>query len=132
MLESRTYIPLTDNPITMEEMVTMSKQVKKGGFDYSREALQVVLPSLSAVVLLSVALLSLIPKTGNLRLPTNFRGIQMQPLFANLFDRILSNRLICWVKVNDEQTAFQKGKGTLDQIFILCIIIELIKYKNMT
>ena len=56
----------------------------------------------------------------------------MQPLFANLFDKILSNRLIRWVKVNDEQTAFQKGKGTLDQIFILRIIIELIKYKNMT
>ena len=146
MSESHTYIPLTDDPITMEEMVTTSKQVKKGGFDYPREALQVVLSSLSAVVLLllnlilynslpsklSVALLSLIPKTGNLRLPTNFRGIQMQPLFANMFDKILSNRLIRWVKVNDEQTAFQKGKGTLDQLFILRIIIELIKYNNMT
>ena len=145
-LESNTYIPLTDDPITMEEIITTSKQMKKGGFDYPREALQVVLSSLSAVVLLllnlilynswpsklSVSLMPLIPKMGNLRLTTNYRGIQMQPLFANLFDRILSNRLLSWVKINDEQTAFQKRKGTLDQIFILRLIIELIKYKNMT
>ena len=57
MLESHTYIPLTDDPITMEEMVTTSKQVKKGGFDYPREALQVILSSLSAAVLLLLNLI---------------------------------------------------------------------------
>ena len=55
----------------------------------------------------------------------------MQPLIANLFDRILANRLIRWVKVNYEQTAFQKGKSTLDQIFILRTLIALIKSKNI-
>ena len=56
----------------------------------------------------------------------------MQPLLANLYDRISANRLICWVKISDAQTAFQKGKGTLDQIFILRIIISLIKYNKLT
>ena len=74
---------------------------------------------------MSISLLSSIPKFGNLALPTNYRGIQMQSLLANLYDRILSNRLIQWVKINDEQTAFQKGKSTIDQIFILRIIIAL-------
>ena len=45
--------------------------------------------------------MSVIPKLDNLSLPTNYRDIQMQPLLANLYDRILANRLICWVKVSD-------------------------------
>ena len=69
---------------------------------------------------------------GNLRLVTNNRGIQMQPLFALLYDRILSLRLIAWAKVNPEQTAFQKGKGTLDQVFTLKIIIALAKRYRKT
>ena len=74
----------------------------------------------------------MIPKLGNLALPTNYRGIQMQPLIANLYDRVLSNRLLQWVKINDEQTAFQKGKGTIDQIFMLRIIIALVKINKAT
>ena len=42
----------------------------------------------------------------------------MQPLLANLYDRILSNRLLRWMKIHDEQTAFLKRKTTIDQIFI--------------
>ena len=102
-LESNVYIPLTDDPISMDEITISSNQMKKGGFDYPREVLQVLLSSISSIILLllnvilynswpsklCVSLLSLIPKTGNLRLLTNFRDIQMQPLFANLFGRIL-------------------------------------------
>ena len=79
-----------------------------------------------------MSILSVIPKIGNLALPTNYRGIQLQPLLANLYDRILSNRLLEWVKINNEQTAFQKGKGTIDHIFILRIIIALVKLNNAT
>ena len=81
---------------------------------------------------LCTALLSVIPKSGNLLLPKNYRGISMQPLFANLYDRIIANRLMKWVKINPEQTAFQKGKGTVDQIFLLRLIIGLIKYNKRT
>ena len=56
----------------------------------------------------------------------------MQPLLANLYDRVITNRLLRWVKVHDGQTAFQKGKGTIDQIFLLRLIISLIKYNKMT
>ena len=69
-----------------------------------------------------------------MRLIDNYRGIQIicvlliirevQPLLPNLYDRIICNRLLRWAKINDEQTAFQKGKSTIDQIFILRIIMS--------
>ena len=55
----------------------------------------------------------------------------MQPLFAVLYDRILAQRLLRWVKINKEQTAFQKGKGTIDQIFVLRMLIGLIKVNKL-
>ena len=63
--------------------------------------------------------------------PSNYRGIQVQPLLALLYDRILANRLIAWANINYEQSAFQKGKGTLNHIFTLRLLIALIKrYKK--
>ena len=81
---------------------------------------------------LCTALLSVIPKPGSLLLPKNYRGISMQAIVANLYDRIISNRLMKWVKINPEQTAFQKGKWTVGQIFLLRLIIGLIKDNKMT
>ena len=120
--------------------------MKKGGYDYYLSMLKLLLSSVTGVVLLLMntilfdkfpvnlctSVLTAIPKPGNLKLANNYRGIQMQPLLANLYDRILSNRLMRWVKINNEQTAFQKGKSTIDQIFILRIIISLIKGSNLT
>ena len=80
--------------------------------------------------MLSVSLLSVIPKIGNLRLLSNYRGIEMQPLLSDLYDKTLSNRLLQWVKISPEQTAFQKGKGTINQIFLLRLIMGLAKYYN--
>ena len=76
---------------------------------------------------LCLSLLHAIPKKGNLRLVTNFRGIQMQPLLGLLYDRIIALRLIAWAKINSEQSAFQKGKSTVDQIFTLRVVIALAK-----
>ena len=59
-------------------------------------------------VSLAISLLCAIPKKGNLKLLTNYRGIQMQPLLAILYDRIIANRLILWASTNEEQTAFKK------------------------
>ena len=47
----------------------------------------------------------------------------MQPLVENLDHGMLANKLIQWVKINDGHTAFHKGKGTIDQIFLLRIIM---------
>ena len=143
-LVSNVTIPITDDPISSVEVQVASHQMKKGGYDYPISVLKILLSTVMSIILLllntilfnvypsklCVSLLSVIPKSGNLSLPTNYRGIQMQPLLANLYDRVLANRLIQWVKINDEQTAFQKGKGTIDQIFILRVIIALMKYNK--
>ena len=135
------YIPETDDAITAAELNEASKQMKKGGYDFPIVCLGLLMSTIGSVVLLlmnvilfsnfpsrlCLSLLTAIPKAGNLRSSDNYRGIQMQPLLANLYDRIICNRLLRWAKINDEQTAFQKGKGTTDQIFLLRIIISLIK-----
>ena len=56
----------------------------------------------------------------------------MLPLLAVVFDRILCNRLIKWAKINAEQTAFQKKKGTVDQVFLLRVIISMMKANGKT
>ena len=78
-----------------------------------------------------MSILTTIPKKGNMSLVTNYRGIQTQTLLGILYDRIIANRLLTWAKINPEQSAFQKGKSTINQIFILRIIIALAKrYKK--
>ena len=145
-LNSNTDIPETGDAITLRELIESGSQMKKGGYDYYLSMLKLLLPSVAGVVLLLMntilfdkfpvnlctSVLTAIPKSGNLKLANNYRGIQMQPLLANLYDRILSNRLMRWVNINNEQTAFQKGKSTIDQIFILRIIISLLKGSNLT
>ena len=144
-IKSNVYIPATDDAITANELDNAAMEMKKGGWDYSLPVLRVMMSCVSVCMLmlcnaiffhrfplqLALSILHAIPKTGNLSLPTNFRGIQIQPLFAVLYDRIIGNRLISWAKICYEQTAFQKGKGTLNQIFTVRLLIALTKrYKR--
>ena len=66
---------------------------------------------------LMLSLLSLIPKSGNLALPSNYRGVQMMKSLACLYDRIIANRLKAWLKFNIDQSAFQKGKSDVNTYF---------------
>ena len=143
-LRSNTHIPVTDEAISVDELNAAAKQMKKGGWDYSLMVLQLLVTMIPTCLLhlmnimfffcypakLCLSLLYAIPKKGNLRLVTNFRGIQMQPLLGIVYDRIIAARLILWAKINPEQTAFQKGKSTLDQVFTLRVIIALAKKYN--
>ena len=81
---------------------------------------------------LACSLLSLIPKKGNLKLPKNFRGIQMMKSLACLYDRVIANRLKLWLRFHDDQTAFQQWKSTLLHIFTLRILIEIVKKLGIT
>ena len=51
----------------------------------------------------------------------------MLPSLSVLYDRILTARLETWLNVSEEQTGSQKGKSTLQQIFIIRILIGLVK-----
>ena len=145
-LESNVYIPLTDDAITPAELDKACKHMKKGGYDFPIICLTLLMATLGSIILhlmntilftcfptsLCIALMTAIPKAGNLRLTENYRGIQIQPMLANLYDRIICNRLIQWAKINIEQTAFQKGKGCIDQIFLLRVIISIILERGET
>ena len=149
-LTTDTYIPALDDPISMEEVDTAAKEMKKGGYDYNLDILKVLVQVMSPLLLLffnvmfyvaypvslARSLLSALPKKGNLSLPANFRGIQMLTALSALYDRIIAIRLRKWSGLNSVvnflQSAFQKGKSTIHQIFTLRIIIELAKQTNTT
>ena len=50
---------------------------------------------------------------------------------ACLFDRIITKRLSIWICVSEEQSAYQKGKSTLNHLFTFKIIIALARKSNM-
>ena len=84
------YIPVTNDLIEIKEMHEAASNVKKYIFDYPLTVflmISCIAPSLvhllnimffNAVPLkLCTSLLTVIPKVGDLRLPTNFKGISM-------------------------------------------------------
>ena len=144
-LQSNVYIPINDDPITYKELQQASSKMKKGGYDYSLEVLKLLMSCISPLLLIlfnlifyvtypikfGMSILATIPKKGNLKLLTNYRGIHMQNLLSLLYDRIIANRLMIWAKINPEQSAFQKGKSTLNNIFLLRVITSLTKYAKV-
>ena len=78
-----------------------------------------------------MSILPTIPKKGNLKLLPNYRGIHMQNLLSLLYDRIIANMLMIWAKIHPEQSAFQKGKSTLNHIFLLRTITTLAKHAEV-
>ena len=83
-------------------------------------------------VKLAISLLIALPKKGNLALPKNYRGIQMIPALAVLFDRIVTKRLYPWIGLHNEQTAFQKLKSAIHHIFTIRLLTEIAKRTNTT
>ena len=88
------YIPVTDNPITSAETNEAHRRMKKGGYDFPLQCLELLMYGLSSLLTLLMDItfagthpiqlcLSLIPKVDNYRLPDNHRCIQMQRLLSN-------------------------------------------------
>ena len=114
--------PILDDPLSKNELDVAIGNMKKGGYDHTVGIFKTIVNFMSPLILLllnimfficyparlSVALLNAIPKKGNLSLPTNFRGIQLLPAMAVLYDRVISYRLLLWIGVDNEQSAFQK------------------------
>ena len=67
-----------------------------------------------------------IPKKGNIQDCSNWRGVTLLPLASKVFSRILVNRIQTGVdkELRKEQAGFRKGRGTIEQIFILRNILE--------
>ena len=61
-------------------------------------------------------------KGGEPKNKANYRGITLNNILANIYSQILFNRLSEWnkknIKNNDSQFGYQKGKSTVDCVFI--------------
>ena len=145
-LQSDVTIPLLDDPISTREVNESINKMKKGGYDYPF-SINLILKSMFMPILVILmnmlfyisypiqctkSILFAITKKGNLSEPSNFRGIQMMSVIACLCDKILAARLQLWITVSDEQTAYQKGKSVLNNIFTLRLLIELAKVCDVT
>ena len=95
-LQTNMYVPITDDPISTNEMNQAYSKMKKGGYDYSLDVLKLVMGTGSPAILiflnilfyvsypiqLATSLLFALPKKGDMKLLSNLRGIQMQPLLT--------------------------------------------------
>ena len=147
-LKTDVYDPMLDDPITMKEMDDAMSKMKNGGFDHRIDKFRIMVRVMSPLILLilnilfyvtypvdlAVSLLTAIPKKGDLSLATNYRGIQMLRALAVLYDRVIANRLTSWLteRIHDIQSAFQKGKSVIHQLFTIRLLIEIAKQNNIT
>ena len=71
----------------------------------------------------SIGTVTVIPKSGDLSDPSNWRPITQTPIFAKVFEKIIHNRLINYFTDNNiltqYQYGFRKGKSTQQAIFDL-------------
>jgi len=70
-----------------------------------------------------------IPKPGKDRqIPKNSRGINLISTVTKLYTGILNNRLMSFLegnnKLNDEQSAYRKGRSCVDNLFVLTSLIR--------
>jgi hypothetical protein len=83
---------------------------------------------------LSIGVVHTLFKGGDASEFDNYRGITVGPILAKLFVMILDKRMSEWAKQHGlrakGQTGFRKDYRTIDQLFILCILIEYSKAKK--
>ncbi|XP_078352308.1 uncharacterized protein LOC144637002 [Oculina patagonica] len=67
-----------------------------------------------------------LPKKGDLRECTNWRGITLLPVISKIFGRVLISRIKNGVDniLRKEQAGFRENRSTIDQIFALRNILE--------
>ena len=75
-----------------------------------------------------------IPKKGDRKCPSNYRGITLLPVMGKVFTTILRNRLLDWAKANgklcESQFGFRQGRQTTDAIFVIATAIQSFKKRK--
>ena len=78
--------------------------------------------------------LFLFSKGGDHDNASNYRGITLNNILAKIYSQILLNRLTKWSekheKISQNQFGFQKGKSTVDCIFVLYSIISKVLHSG--
>ena len=82
----------------------------------------------------SKGLIVKVPKKGNLRECTNWRGITLLPVISKIFGRVLISRIKKGVDniLRKEQAGFRENRSTIEQIFTLRNILVQVNEWNAT
>ena len=140
-------------PITESEVIKAIKQLKHGKssgpdllindfFIYTCVVLASKITALFNVILMSghfpkswtEGVIIPIHKKGNKGAVDNYRGITLLSVFGKLFTRVFNNRLTFWAEsygiLIEEQGGFREKKSTIDNIFVLHSLINLVTEKG--
>ena len=83
----------------------------------------------------SIGSIKPIYKRGDVKSPSNYRGITLLPIMSKIMTSILNDRLLEWaesnMKINDSQFGFRKNRRTTDTLYII-LTTSLIANKNKT
>lgn len=75
-----------------------------------------------------------IPKKGDKKCASNYRGITLLPIMGKLFTAVLRDRLLYWAELNDKlcesQFGFRQGRRTTDALFVITTAIQSYKKKK--
>jgi len=135
-----------DLDITEDEVVSALKKMHRGkaaGIDgitteFLLFASDILLPYLTCLFnkmfskeypdSLSTGIIHPILKSGDINDPDNYRGITVCNSISKLYATVLDDRLHTWAESSNiraqGQSGFRRGRGTLDNLFILKTLIE--------
>ena len=148
-----TFILELDKEITIEELndtISKLKLEKSAGLDLLVNEFFIYAPNHVRKVMLRIfnkaleleyyptvwAKGNIVPifKSGDKYDTNNYRGITLLSCIGKLFTRIINDRLSVWAEKNgiisEAQLGFRKGRGTVDCLFILHGLIELMIAKG--
>ena len=141
-------IPVLDNDITLDEVIQeirMLKHDKACGPDGISPGIFKLLPAQWIYFIVSLfnaifsgsypaswhsARMVTLFKKGNRALTKNYRSINIINSMAKLYDMVLSSRLSQWFVPCREQAGSQKGRGCIEHIVTLRLLIDFARRKK--
>ena len=146
-LDDSPHIPVLDNPFTLLELDDALKDLKTGkSYMGICPGLLMRLPLVWLVFFLTLfnvafqgmkypvqwtySKLITLFKSGNRLCCGNYRGISIMDTLAKIYDKMILNRLTLWMSIDKCQAGAQKGRGCIEQIMSLRLLIDMAKFKK--
>jgi hypothetical protein len=143
------YLPVTDDPVQPREVldaVASLKRNKSGGpsgvppgflklmpprwITLLATFFSMILTSSAYPCVWSYTKLIVLFKKGSRNACNNYRGISLMDSLAKLFDSILSRRLERWFQPDREQAGAQKGRGCVEHLITLRLLMDFAKHRK--
>ena len=147
VLNDNVTIPMLDRQIEMNELDDVINHLKPKGigpdgvhpgvFKWLPRAWVCLILLLMNLVFIcgyplcwAAAKLSMIFKKGTRSVCDNYRGISVINCCSKIYDYIINNRLMLWFKASREQAGGQRGRGCIELIVCLRLLISFCKRKR--